>query len=279
MTEQTKSFLQLKNVVNTDLHNSFSSTFKSILRKFDSLSRSNNYRKIKRVNIINISTKTNTCILNLLNKLSNTNQEVILQKITQKISDNNILILFIDQILDYVGKSRSNLDALYFILKEISRQADENNFVKIDRRINEFIVNFSNSLDIYRESKDKEAYLDFVERNHSNESVISRMQFIYTIINDQTSLFKLQTDINVLFNILIFNLNKIIESNPENENSIFLILECIMIIIDDLSLKSNVFAYKKFNNMFNNDEVKKKLKFKIRFKLLDILDKINNHGS
>lgn len=278
MTEQTKSFLQLKNVVNKDLQNSFSSTFKSILRKFDSLSRSNNYRKIKRVNIINIPTKTNTCILNLLNKLSNTNQEVILQKITQKISNNNLLILFIDQILDYVGKSKSNLEALYFILKEISKQADEDNFVKIDRRINEFVVNFSNSLEVQKESKDKEAYLDFVERNHSNESVISRMQFIYIIINDQTSIFKLQTDTNVFFNILISNLNKLIESNPENENSIFLIMECIMIIIDDLSLKNNAFAYKKFNNMFNNEEVKKKLKFKIRFKLLDILDKINNNG-
>ena len=65
----------------------------------------------------------------------------------------------------------------------------------------------------------------------------------------------------------------------KNENLLYVLLQCILLIIEDESLMNNPYAYKKFLNMFNNDEVKKKLTNKIRFKLLDIIDIINKKNA
>jgi hypothetical protein len=71
---------------------------------------------------------------------------------------------------------------------------------------------------------------------------------------------------------------KIIQ-NSKKEHLLHLILECILIIIPHDKLKTNPYAYNKFLMLFDNDDIKKNLKNKIRFKLLDITDYIKNAKS
>lgn len=280
MLTSREFFLSLKHCVNNELHGNFNRKFRSILQKFESLSRSSNYKKIQKVNIINVPENSNDCILNLLNKVSDANKEVILQKIELKITSNTNLILFVDQILNYVGKSSTNLESLWYILKSICANTNANTFRIINDRINDFIQQLIAIFDLSTSTTtDSEAYMTFVERNHSNSSIISKMLFIKIIFTDDfnSHRFILNTSLNVLFNIFINMLAKLINSETStlNENSIFMLLECILLFVNDESIKNNPFAYKKFNNTFNNEETKKKLKYKIRFKLLDILDITN----
>lgn len=280
MLTSRESFLSLKHCVNNELHGNFNRKFRLILQKFESLSRSSNYKKIQKVNIINVPENSHDCILNLLNKVSDMNKDVILQKIELKITSNTNLILFVDQILNYVGKSTTNLESMWYILKNICVNTNTNTLRIINDRINDFIQQFIAIFDLsVSADTNSEEYMTFVERNHSNSSIISKMLFIKIILTDDINShrFVIHTSLNVLFNIFINMLAKLINSETStlNENSIFMLLECILLFINNESIRKNPFAYKKFNNTFNNEETKKKLKYKIRFKLLDILDIIN----
>ena len=259
MSLTVETFENLKHTVNYDLEKKFKYKFQYILKKFESLSKNNHYKKIQKANIIQTPDKSNDNILNLLNKISDANYDTISQKILLKLTKNNA-VLFIDQILVYVEKSNTTTLCLWHLIKLLSTRSIVSNQQKqtiqcnikvfIDRFINIFDISSYNSLNITNE-----LYMDFVERNHSNESIICRMKMIHIIINDN-ALFKINYNINVLFTVFMNQLNALIVDN-KNENLLYVLLQCILLIIEDESLINNPYAYKKFINMFNNDEVKK----------------------
>lgn len=281
MSLTVETFEILKHTVNYDLEKKFKCKFQYILKKFESLSKNNHYKKIQKANIIQTPDKSNDNILNLLNKISDANYDTISQKILLKLTKKNA-VLFIDQILVYVEKSNTTTLCLWHLIKLLSTRSIVSNQQKqiiqcnikafIDRFINIFDISSYNSL-----NTTNELYMEFVERNHSNESIICRMKMIHIIINDN-ALFKINYNINVLFTVFMNQLSALIVDN-KNENLLYVLLQCILLIIEDESLMNNPYAYKKFLNMFNNDEVKKKLTNKIRFKLLDIIDIINKKNA
>ena len=73
--------------------------------------------------------------------------------------------------------------------------------------------------------------------------------------------------------------NDIFDHLSDHDHLLYLILESIFIIIPHENLKKNPYAYNKFLMLFDNDDIKKNLKNKIRFKLLDITDYIKNAKS
>ena len=270
-------FENLKNHVNHDLEKQFKCKFLYILKKFESLSKNNNYKKIQKANIIQKPEKTNDNILNLLNKISDTNYDTISQKILLKLTTSNV-VMFIDQILVYVEKSNTTAKSLWYLIKLLATSSIVNDQQKktIEFKIKYFIDRFINIFDASSSdtnNTDNELYIEFVERNHSNESIICQMKLIYIMLNDNIS-FNINYNINVIFSVFINQLNTLIIDN-KNDNLIFVLLQCILLIITDKSLSNNPYAYKKFLNMFDNDNIKKNLTNKIRFKLLDIIDIIN----
>jgi len=276
MSLTIETFENVRHFVNKDLEDKFKCKFQYILRKFESLSKNNNYKKIQKANIIQTPDKSNDNILNLLNKISDANYDTISQKILLKLTKKNA-VLFIDQILVYVEKSNTTTKCLWQLIKLLATSSMVSNQQKqtiqynikafIDRFVNIFDLSSYNSL-----NTTNELYMEFVERNHSNESIICRMKMIYIIINDN-KLFRINYNMNVLFSVFINQLNALIVDN-KNDNLLYVLLQCILLIIKDDALNDNPYAYKKFLNMFDNDEVKKKLTNKIRFKLLDIIDTI-----
>lgn len=271
-------FENLKYNVNYELKKTFECKFQYILKKFESLSKHNHYKKIQKANIIQTPEKSNDNILNLLNKISDTNYDTISQKILLKLTKHNAIV-FIEQILVYVEKSNTAAKSLWHLIKLLSTNTIVDTYQKqtIKSKIKSFIDRFISIFDISSNTSDNtenELYMEFVERNHSNESIICQMKMIHIILNDN-ELFNMNYTINVIFSVFINQLNVLIMDN-KNENLLFVLLQCILLIINDKSLANNPYAHKKFLNMFNNEDVKKKLKNKIRFKLLDIIDIINN---
>lgn len=269
-------FENLKNNVNYDLEKRFKCKFQYILKKFESLSKNNNYKKIQKANIIRKPDKSNDNILNLLNKISDTNFDIISQKILLKLTKSNVVI-FIDQILVYVEKSNTTAKSLWDLIKLLSICSIVNEQQKqtIKLKVKYFIDRFVSIFDVSGNDTihtENELYMEFVERNHSNESIICQMKMVHIILNDNA--FNINYNINVLFSVFINQLNTLIMDN-KNDNLKYVLLQCILIMITDNSLVNNPYAYKKFLNMFNNEEIKKKLTNKIRFKLLDIIDIIN----
>jgi hypothetical protein len=120
----------------------------------------------------------------------------------------------------------------------------------------------------------KEEYIEFVERNMNNNVLMSKMNMVYTILLDDNH-FNLPYDSNVLFTMFISQLNKLIdEESTFNDNLIFVLLECIMVLIKIPYIRKNPNALKMFLNNFDNEVIKSKMKNKIRFKLMDIIDSI-----
>jgi hypothetical protein len=272
-----EEFNQHKYCINSELNNEFTNRFQYILKKFKSLSKSNHYKKVQKANIIATPTDSNDTILNLLNKISEQNYDTISQKIILKITNNNIL-KFVDQIFVYVEKSNSNSESLWKLIKLLYGHSYTNDETKrtISTKLRVFIDTFLKTFDGIDEHVDlsKEEYIEFVERNMNNNILISKMNMIYTIILDD-NIFMLPFDANVLFGIFINKLNKLVDEEYNyNDNIIFVLLECIVVLIRHPVLKQNPYAFKKFLNNFDNDIIKSKMKNKIRFKLMDIIDSI-----
>ncbi|QOI90280.1 hypothetical protein QKU58_gp051 [Pyramimonas orientalis virus] len=282
MTIHIESFRELKSNVNNEFYESFNKRFQYILRKFESLSKTNHYKKVQKANIIVVPNASDDTILNLLNKISCQNFEVISQKISLKITEKNIL-KFVDQIFTYVEKSNANSESLWKLIKLLESHHFANQLTKeiIQAKLKDFFDNFVKLFDVVDNSTQcntKEEYIDFVERNENNGIIISKMKLIYTILLD-VNVFNLTYDVNVLFNIFISRLNKLVNSdNHQNtENITFILLECFSIIIKNRNICGNPYAFKRFLNDFDNDDIKKRMKNKIRFKLMDIIDSIKKH--
>lgn len=273
------NFKEYKICKNEVLHKSFNDKFTYILRKFESLSKTNNYKKIQKANIIQI-TKEDDNILNLLNKISDQNYDVISQKILLKLTRNNS-IKFIDQIFLYIEKANSNTICIWSLIQIIfvNKLTDINQKQIIITKLKMFIDTFIETFDITKITStnniNNEEYIEFVERNHSNTVILSKMNMIYTIISDDNVL-NLNYDMDVLFTVMINQLNVLITEST-HENIIYVLLDCVFMIIKSRDLLSNPNnTYIEFINMFDNESIRKNLKNKIRFKLLDIFDYIRN---
>jgi len=114
-----------------------------------------------------------------------------------------------------------------------------------------------------------------VQRNHSNNVIISNIKMMNVIISDTRNFVNIPYNASIVFDLFINQLNKLILDNA-NYNIVFMLLECMNILIQNSTLKSNPYTYKKFINNFNNEDFKKKLTNKNKFKLLDICDYIQN---
>lgn len=283
MSTNDDRFMRFKECTNESLKLAFTKRFSYILNKFESLSKANAYKKIQRVNIIKLP-KTNNNILNLLNKITNTNYEVISQKILLKLTDTNV-VSFIDQIFLYVEKSTSNTRSLWSLIKLLTEHplTTETNRQTIISKLKAFIDMFVAYFEIDSSHQktnllSEEDYSEFLERNKNNVVIISKMHMVNTMISDTENDFELNYDINVLLTILIHKLNILITDNNNNvnDNVIYVLMECIFMVIKNQRIIDNPYAHKKFLNGFDNDNVKKKLTNKIRFKLMDIIDYISN---
>jgi len=278
MSVSVEDFLKCKKLKNTIVHNSFTARFQYILKKFESLSKTNNFRKIQKVNIIE-TPKDDDTILNLLNKLTSQNYVVISQKIELKITCRNIISL-IDQLLSYVEKSNSNnANELWFLIHVLFHNeystSETKNIIKL--RIKSFVESCIKVFEVQNTKRnfDDEQYMDFVQRNHSNNVIISNIKMMNVIISDTRNFVNIPYNASIVFDLFINQLNKLILDNA-NYNIVFMLLECMNILIQNSTLKSNPYTYKKFINNFNNEDFKKKLTNKNKFKLLDICDYIQN---
>lgn len=269
----TNDFYDCKHMKNEEMHRKFTEKFHNMVCKFESLSKSNAYKKIQKTNFLKIEHNEDK-ILNLLNKLTNQNYETIEQKILLKTTSNNA-VEYVNQILQYVSKSTVSPKYLWlliktiFNIKEMSKTSREIIVVQLKSYISNFVKLFEttriDSLEV------KEDYLGFLERNQENTTIFSKIKMISEILNDQSDKIYLNFDVNILFNILIDRLHQMI-SNSKDDNSIFVLLECIHIIIPSEQIKNNPYAYKRFLNCFSNETTQKNLKNKLRFKLYDIID-------
>lgn len=275
------NFLDFKECINQTLETAFTRKFAYILKKFESLSKTNAYKKIQRVNIIKIP-KTDNNILNLLNKITDTNYEIISQKILLKLTDSNV-VPFVDQIFLYVEKSSSNTKSMWSLMKllihhPLTTEADKQTIIiKLKTFIDHFLTYFepdSTKTNVLSE----EDYSEFLERNKNNVVIISKMHLVNVIVSDPENRLELNYDINVLLTILINKLSILITDNTNrfNDNIIYVLMECIFGVIKNKTIVANPYTHKKFVNSFDNDGVKKKLTNKLRFKLMDIIEYIKN---
>jgi hypothetical protein len=281
MSISVDSFLKHKGCSNEELKRVFSKRFAYILNKFESLSKSNAYKKLQRANIIKLP-KSDNNILNLLNKITDNNYDVISQKILLKLSDANVVV-FIEQIFVYIEKFGSNSKSLWELIKLFMDHpcvTDTNRAVIVEmlkRFVDRFLDSFDTAANKDGDSIESEGYSEFVERNKGNVAVISKMHMVYTMLIDDRKSFELSYDINVVVTIMTNKLNLMIHdnNNRQNDNSIYVLMECIFIVIKDPVIKNNPYAHKKFRNLFDNENVRKKMTNKIRFKLMDIIDYIS----
>lgn len=254
---------------NDELHHSLSKRFEKIIQKFKTLSKSNSYKKINKVSILNID--KDDSIMNILNKLTNENFATLSEKIIMKLNKTNVC-LYMKQILSYCSKSDIDTQFFYKLILTISKSPLNTYQSEIDTIINLYIQNFLSSLDTITSISEKEQYLDFVNRNANNKNVYNTLQMVNFLVQD-TELCKLQKySVILVFQRIVDKLSKalLIENNV---NEVFLLLECLWIYINfHESLAKNPWEYNKFLNEYKNNSDISKLGFKIKFKCLDICE-------
>lgn len=275
----TEDFMALKKYKNTHLHNEFTIKFQKIQKKFQSLSPATVYKKIHKTNFINKS--EDDSILNILNKLTINNFDTISEKISLKVNKTNFKS-YTQQVLDYSKRSEINAKNLWCLMKMMLNTFtgsiyDEFHLVMesmllayIDEIVKIFDIE-NNELIVDK----KEDYSDFLERNKYTSELKNKISFVFEFLRDD---FIKHYNINVLYGVFLEKTLKIInvKSFEKKEHLLHLIFESVLIIIPHENLKCNPYAYNKFLMLFDNEEIKKNLNNKIRFKLLDIIDYIKN---
>jgi len=272
-------FIALKNSRNNQLHKEFTIKFQKIQKKFQSLSPATVYKKIQKTNFI--SKSESDSILNILNKLTINNFDTISEKISLKVNESNFLS-YTKQILDYSKRSTINAKNLWYLMKmmldtfsgstynEFHLNVESILLSYIDEIVKQFDID-NNDLQV----NEAEDYSEFLERNKYTSELKNKIAFMYEFLKED---FIKHYNINVVYGVILEKTMKIIQ-NSKKEHLLHLILECILIIIPHENLKTNPYAYNKFLMLFDNDDIKKNLKNKIRFKLLDIIDYIKNAKS
>lgn len=275
----TDDFMALKKSKNTLLHNDFTIKFQKIQKKFQSLSPATVYKKIHKTNFINKS--EDDSILNILNKLTINNFDTISEKISLKVNKTNFQS-YTQQVLDYSKRSEINAKNLWCLMKMMLNTFTGSTYDKFHLFIESMLLAYIDEIvklfDI--ENNDlivdkKEEYSDFLERNKYTTELKNKISFVFEFLRDD---FIKHYNINVLYGVFLEKTIKIInvKSVEKKEHLLHLIFESILIIIPHENLKCNPYAYNKFLMLFDNEEIKKNLSNKIRFKLLDIIDYIKN---
>ena len=271
-------FTALKNSRNNKLHKEFTIKFQRIQKKFQSLSPATVYKKIQKTNFI---TKTeNDTILNILNKLTINNFDTISEKISLKVNKSNF-ISYAQQVLDYSKRSTINAKNLWCLMKmmlDTFNGETYNEFhLNIETMLLSYIDEISKIFDVDNNDlsvNEDEDYTEFLERNKYTSELKNKIAFMFEFLKED---FIQHYNINVIYGVFLEKTMKIILA--KNDHLLHLILESIFIIIPHENLKKNPYAYNKFLMLFDNDDIKKNLKNKIRFKLLDIIDYIKNAKS
>lgn len=271
-------FTALKNSRNNQLHKEFTIKFQRIQKKFQSLSPATVYKKIQKTNFI---TKTeNDTILNILNKLTINNFDTISEKISLKVNKSNF-ISYTQQVLDYSKRSTINAKNLWYLMKMMLDTFNGETYHEFHLNIETMLLSYideiikifdvdNNDLSV----NEDEDYTEFLERNKYTSELKNKIAFMFEFLKED---FIQHYNINVIYGVFLEKTMKIILS--KNDHLLHLILESILIIIPHENLKKNPYAYNKFLMLFDNDDIKKNLKNKIRFKLLDIIDYIKNAKS
>jgi hypothetical protein len=271
-------FTALKNCRNNKLHKEFTIKFQRIQKKFQSLSPATVYKKIQKTNFI---TKTeNDTILNILNKLTINNFDTISEKISLKVNKSNF-ISYAQQVLDYSKRSTINAKNLWCLMKMMLDTFNGETYNEFHLNIETMLLSYiddiikifdvdNNDLSV----NEDEDYTEFLERNKYTSELKNKIAFMFEFLKED---FIQHYNINVIYGVFLEKTMKIILA--KNDHLLHLILESIFIIIPHENLKKNPYAYNKFLMLFDNDDIKKNLKNKIRFKLLDIIDYIKNAKS
>lgn len=277
-------FYENRNNIDMDLHKSFNRKFNDMLNFYKSLSTLNSYRKVQKISIIN-TPQSDDIILNLLNKITDVNYERISEKVLLKLKENN-LISFINQILKYSEKSKNNSillwDLINYLYKEyidLFKINNENITQNIEEIINNYITLFLKELHVntFIESKTKnltkEEYNEFVDRIMNNSALFAKMKMICIITGSKSINFKINYDINEIYDTLInelkISVNYDVSYKEKLENINNNILECVLIMIKG----SNKLSYYEVINVLEDIKTMDKLSNKNKFKLLDIIDK------
>ena len=271
-------FTALKNSRNNKLHKEFTIKFQRIQKKFQSLSPATVYKKIQKTNFI---TKTeNDTILNILNKLTINNFDTISEKISLKVNKSNF-ISYAQQVLDYSKRSTINAKNLWCLMKMMLDTFNGETYNEFHLNIETMLLSYiddiikifdvdNNDLSV----NEDEDYTEFLERNKYTSELKNKIAFMFEFLKED---FIQHYNINVIYGVFLEKTMKIILA--KNDHLLHLVLESIFIIIPHENLKKNPYAYNKFLMLFNNNDIKKNLKNKIRFKLLDIIDYIKNAKS
>lgn len=272
-------FIALKNSRNNQLHKEFSIKFQKIQKKFQSLSPATVYKKIQKTNFI-LKTE-NDSILNILNKLTINNFDTISEKISLKVNESNF-ISYTKQILDYSKRSTINAKNLWYLMKMMLDTFTGSTYNEFHLNVESILLSYIDEIlkqfDIDNNdlpANELEDYSEFLERNKYTSELKNKIAFMYEFLKED---FIKHYNINVVYGVILEKTMKVIQ-NVKKEHLLHLILECILIIIPHENLKTNPYAYNKFLMLFDNDDIKKNLKNKIRFKLLDIIDYIKNAKS
>lgn len=266
-----------RDAIDTDMIESFSQTIDEMLRKFKSLSKTVSYKKVQRVNIINVQ-KEEDSILNLLNKISVQNFQRIENKILLKRTKRNC-VGFVKQVLQYIDKTDTlSVPLSYDIIKSVYNQSDSRSQLEIANIFNDFTTRFIQQIDQSSQPYDvdeTEGYLDFVERNANNTAAINRMHLVQVALKDSAPSFSLRITRRYLYRSLLNGLREVIgKCSPEKaseNNSVYLVLEFFVVYINNKHWVTKE-DYTSFLEEFETDAVKKKLTNKNKFRLLDIFD-------
>lgn len=283
-------FYEYKDHVDSSIANVFKEKFQNILNMYKSLSTLNNYKKVQKVNIIQVPA-SNDSILNLLNKITDVNFERIAQKLLLKLTESNGLT-FIQQILSYSKQANStNSTLLWKLINVIYKEyiklcPSKNEYIKttivnnIEHYITEFLHNINVDAFIENFCNNEsttldEKYHEFVERNTNNSSLFAQMKMLCTIL-DKNKNFHLLYNLQELFDILVLQLKRCLENTQYLEyidNNTNIILECLLIFINFKRFtKSDRQTYKQFLIDFEVNNFKDKISNKNKFKVMDIMD-------
>lgn len=288
-TISSEDFYNNRNNIDKEKYIDFEKQFKRLVYQFKSLSTSlTNYKKIPKVNFIN-TPKSETTILNLLNKITSDNYDRILQKILLKTNQDNA-VLFVNQVLRYTEKSgKDNANVMWFLIHSILEDSisqcfeNENGMVcqQIIDNVESFVTNFIDHFGVTvikeTEQTSKEHYSEFLQRNIDNTAVVSKAHLIYVMLSDsKKSLLSPKYTIEYVIQMLTIKLKHTIsQRNSSYDNILNMNLECLRILIAYVKKESRFQGmFEDFLTTFDNTETKSVMSNKNKFKLMDIIDLI-----
>lgn len=258
-----------KNHYDESMQSKILSKMTMLLSKYETLNRTNTYKKVTRANIL-VRNEDIDNILGILNKITINNYKELIDKIITKHNTRNTLI-FVKQILQYGSKSD-----IPRILAELICILIENNCTSkevIEKHVYEFVRETINKiLDTTRNTDiSKECYEDFVDRNSSNKIQIRSVELCYAIcmstIDDGSGIIRIFEQLCHALDFAFVQINQDMV-DPSN------LLECIHIMLSSKTIVERIGAnfikertemWRNKANVFSN---------KTKFKVYDVCDLI-----